>query len=84
MKNYLMLKNFCFSGEINPLTFGEYCEMLNEATKKHPNDFIICQPKVKVRNGFRYKLFIYLFHFLPASLFYVPEHFLTMKKPPRK
>ncbi|KAL7032641.1 hypothetical protein ACKWTF_007369 [Chironomus riparius] len=74
----------CTSGEINPLTFGEYCELLNEATRKHPNDFIICQPKVKVRNGLRYKLFIYLFHFLPASVFYLPEHFLAMKKPPRK
>lgn len=75
----------CTSGEINPLTFGTYCKMLNKATKKHPNDFIICQPKVKVRNGFRYKLFIYLFHFLPALLMYIPEHFLPVgKKSARK
>lgn len=33
----------CTSGEINPLTFGNYCKLLNKATKKHPNDFIICK-----------------------------------------
>jgi fatty acyl-CoA reductase len=74
----------CTSGEINPLTFGEYCTMLNNATRKHPNDFIICQPKVKVRNGLRYQLFILLFHFLPALIFWLPEHFLAFRKPPRK
>lgn len=73
------------SGEINPLTFGTYCKMLNKATKKHPNDFIICQPKVKVRNGLRYTVFIYMFHFIPALLLYIPEHFLpTSKKSSRK
>lgn len=74
----------CTSGEINPLKFGEYCELLNAAAKKHPNDFIICQPKVKVRNGLRYEIFIYLFHYIPALLFWIPEHFLAFKKPPRK
>lgn len=74
----------CTSGEINQLTFGEYATMLNNATRKHPNDFIICQPKVKVRNGLRYQLFIFLFHFLPALVFWLPEHFLAFKKPPRK
>lgn len=63
----------CTSGEINPLTFGNYCKMLNKATKKHPNDFIICQPKVQVRNGLRYYLFIAFFHFIPAFLLYLPE-----------
>lgn len=70
----------CTSGEINPLTFGTYCKLLNKATKKHPNDFIICQPKVKVRNGLRYTLFIYLFHFLPACLLYIPECLLPASR----
>lgn len=75
----------CTSGEINPLTFGNYCKLLNKATKKHPNDFIICQPKVKVRNGFRYTLFTYLFHIIPALLLYIPESLLpTHKKASRK
>lgn len=63
----------CTSGEINPLTFGTFSKMLNNATKKHPNDFIICQPKVKVRNGWRYIVFIAWFHFIPALLLYIPE-----------
>lgn len=63
----------CTSGEINPLTFRTYCKMLNKATKKHPNDFIICQPKVKVRTGWRYIVFIAFFHFIPALLLYIPE-----------
>lgn len=70
----------CTSGEINPLTFGTYCKMLNKATKKHPNDFIICQPKVSVRTGLRYTLFIYLFHFIPALLLFIPEHLLPASK----
>ncbi|CRK97590.1 CLUMA_CG010976, isoform A [Clunio marinus] len=70
----------CTSGEINPLTFGKYCRMLNKATKAHPNDYIICQPKVKVRNGFRYMLFTYLFHYIPALLLYIPEMFLHSSK----
>jgi len=75
----------CTSGEINPLTFGEYCSMLNKATKKHPNDFILCQPKVKVRNGLRYNVFIHIFHLLPALCLWIPEHFLpASKKPARK
>lgn len=73
------------SGEINPLTFGDYCKLLNKATKKHPNDFIICQPKVKVRTGLRYTIFIYLFHMLPALFLWIPENFLpAAKKPGRK
>jgi alcohol-forming fatty acyl-CoA reductase len=74
----------CTSGEINPLTFGNYCKMLNKATKKHPSDFIICQPKVKVRNGWRYTLFTYMFHLIPAMLIYIPEHFIPQKKKPAR
>lgn len=75
----------CTSGEINPLTFGNYCKLLNKATKNHPNDFIICQPKVKVRTGFRYTLFTYLFHLIPALLLYIPETLLpASKKSPRR
>lgn len=70
----------CTSGEINPLTFGSYCKMLNEASKKHPNDFFICQPKVKVRNGLRYSLFIFFFHLIPALLLYFPEKLLPANK----
>lgn len=74
----------CTSGEINPLSFGQYCKILNNATKKHPNDFIICQPQVKVRNGLRYTLFIYLFNFFPALIFWLPEHFVWRRKALRK
>lgn len=74
----------CTSGEINPLSFGEYCKILNNAAKKHPNDFIICQPQVKVRNGLRYSTFIYLFNFLPALIFWLPEHYLWRRKALRK
>jgi alcohol-forming fatty acyl-CoA reductase len=63
----------CTSGEVNPLTFGNYCKLLNKATKKHPNDFIISQPKVKVRNGLRYSMFVFLFHYIPALVLYLPE-----------
>jgi alcohol-forming fatty acyl-CoA reductase len=70
----------CTSGEINPLSFGEYCKILNNASKKHPNDFIICQPRVKVRNGFRYTLFVYMFNFLPALIIWLPEHLLWRRK----
>lgn len=66
----------CTSGEVNPLTFGNYCKLLNKATKKHPNDYIICQPKVKVRTGLRYSVFIFLFHYIPAILLYPLEMLL--------
>lgn len=70
----------CTSGEINPLSFGEYCRILNIASKKHTNDYIICQPHVKVRNGLRYTIFIYLFNFLPAYIFWLPEHFFFWRR----
>ena len=69
----------CSSGEVNPLSFGEYCDILNDVSKKHPNDYIICQPFVKVRNGLRYSIFIFLFNFLPALLFWLPEHLMWPK-----
>lgn len=64
----------CTSGDLQPLSFGEYCRILNSASKKHTNDYIICQPHVKVRNGLRYSIFIYIFNYLPAYLFWLPEH----------
>ncbi|XP_070493160.1 putative fatty acyl-CoA reductase CG8303 [Chironomus tepperi] len=67
----------CTSGEINPLTFGEYCTMLNDASRKHPNDLILCLPKAKVRKGLRFKLFLYLFQILPALIFYYPEQLIS-------
>ena len=74
----------CTSGELNSLTIGEFCSLANEATKKHPNDFIICQPQVKVRNGWRFTTFMYLFHMLPAILLYIPERLIPVRKPARR
>ncbi len=74
----------CTSGDLNPLNIENFCTIVNDVAKHHPNNFIICQPKAKIRNGLRYTVFMYLFHILPALLLWIPESILPVRLPPRK
>jgi hypothetical protein len=75
------VKYFFQTGEVKPLNIENFCRILNKSTKKHPNDYILWKPSVKVRNNFRYTVFEFLFHFLPALLLYIPEKIVPVKKP---
>lgn len=70
----------CTGGEIKPLKIGHYCELLNQAIEKHPCDFFIRQPHVKVRNGFRHFLYTWIFLYLPAFATYLPEKFFPIDR----
>ena len=71
----------CTSGETNPLPLKEFTNILNDSAAKVPCDTIVWVPKAKIRNGWRYTVFFYLFHYLPAMLFYFPETILKLGKP---
>lgn len=63
----------CTSGQINPVTISECCEHMNQTVGIHPSDKIMWLPRSKVRSGWRHNIVFYLFHILPALLFYIPE-----------
>lgn len=71
----------CTSGEVNPLTLSEFQDILNASVKRHPPDNFVWKPKTKLRNGWRYNLFFYLFHILPAMVFHIPEKILPIGMP---
>lgn len=68
------------AGERNPLTLNRFCELLNESAPKNPCDAIVWMPRAKIRNGLRYTVFFYLFHFIPAMFLYLPETILQIGK----
>lgn len=71
----------CTSGEINPITNQDLCDMYNNGIKKHPSDYILWRPLCKIRNSYRYLIFVYLFHYIPSLFLYIPEAILPVKKP---
>ena len=71
----------CTSGEVNPLTLGEFGEHINACVRKNPPHTFVWLPMAKLRNGWRYSLFFYLFHLLPAFIFVWPEKILGLGMP---
>ncbi|KAH8275336.1 hypothetical protein KR026_005314 [Drosophila bipectinata] len=71
----------CTSGEVNPLTLSEFCTIINDSVERHPPNSFVWKPVTKLRNGWRYNLFFYLFHLLPAMLFIIPEKLFGIGMP---
>lgn len=71
----------CTSGEVNPLTLQEFCVIMNESVKRHPPNNFVWKPSTKLRNGWRYNLFFYLFHILPALAYTIPEKLFGIGMP---
>lgn len=71
----------CTSGETNPLTIEKFRDILNASASVDPCDAIVWVPKAKIRNGLRYTVFFYLFHYFPAMMFYLPEVLFKLGKP---
>lgn len=63
----------CTSGEVNPLTNSEFCKYINDSVQRHPSHILVWKPHAKLRNGWRYNLFFYLFHLFPAIFCMLPE-----------
>lgn len=71
----------CTSGEVNPLTLSQFCDIINGSVERHPPNSFVWKPSTKLRNGWRYNLFFYLFHLLPAMIFYIPEKLFGIGMP---
>uniref|UniRef100_A0A1I8MDW3 Fatty acyl-CoA reductase n=2 Tax=Musca domestica TaxID=7370 RepID=A0A1I8MDW3_MUSDO len=71
----------CTSGEVNPLTLSEFCDIINTNVQKHPPNSFVWKPKAILRNGWRYNLFFYLFHMLPAMVYSIPEKLFSVGMP---
>lgn len=71
----------CTSGESNPLRLKTFRDILNTSASKDPCDTIVWVPNAKIRNGLRYTVFFYLFHYFPAVVFYLPETIFQLGKP---
>ncbi|XP_068145419.1 putative fatty acyl-CoA reductase CG8303 [Drosophila tropicalis] len=71
----------CTSGEVNPLTLSEFCTIINDSVERHPPNSFVWKPATKLRNGWRYNLFFYLFHLLPAMIFIIPEKLFGIGMP---
>ncbi|KAH8284634.1 hypothetical protein KR018_008616 [Drosophila ironensis] len=71
----------CTSGEVNPLTLSEFCTIINDSVERHPPNSFVWKPATKLRNGWRYNLFFYLFHLLPAMVFIIPEKLFGIGMP---
>ncbi|XP_037950867.1 putative fatty acyl-CoA reductase CG8303 [Teleopsis dalmanni] len=71
----------CTSGEVNPLTLSEFCDIMNASVERHPPNNFVWKPAAKLRNGWRYNLFFYLFHILPALVFIIPEKLFGIGMP---
>ena len=59
----------CTSGEVNPLTLSEFADILNASVKRHPADYFVWKPHTKLRTGWRYTVFFYLFQILPSLIY---------------
>ena len=70
----------CTSGERNPLKVAQFCNTLNIASRNHPSDKMVWIPNVKLRTSYRFTFFYWLFHFIPALLFYIPEKAFNLGK----
>lgn len=70
-----------FPGERNPLNQGDLVKYINEGVAKYPSDKMIWKPSMKMRSGWRYTLSFYLFHIIPALIYYLPERYLKLGKP---
>lgn len=77
MKSFLCI----FSGQTNPLIQGDLVKYINEGIQKYPSDKMIWKPSMKMRSGWRYTLSFYLFHIIPALIYYLPERYLKLGKP---
>ncbi|XP_034477087.1 putative fatty acyl-CoA reductase CG8303 [Drosophila innubila] len=71
----------CTSGEVNPLTLSQFCTIINDSVERHPPNSFVWKPSTKLRNGWRYNLFFYLFHLLPAMIFIIPEKLFGIGMP---
>ncbi|KAH8298474.1 hypothetical protein KR044_005155 [Drosophila immigrans] len=71
----------CTSGEVNPLTLSQFCDIINDSVERHPPNSFVWKPATKLRNGWRYNLFFYLFHLLPAMIFIIPEKLFGIGMP---
>ncbi|KAH8421055.1 hypothetical protein KR222_006573 [Zaprionus bogoriensis] len=71
----------CTSGEVNPLNLSQFCEIINDSVERHPPNSFVWKPSTKLRNGWRYELFFYLFHLLPAMIFIIPEKLFGIGMP---
>lgn len=68
----------CTSGERNPLSLEEFADILNDKVKVNPSTKMVWKPAAKIRYGWRYTIFFYLFHILPTMVFYWPEKMLHL------
>lgn len=59
--------------EKNSITLKELCETFNRCAALHPCDKFLWKPHCQLRNSFRYTIFFYLFHILPAMIVWIPE-----------
>ncbi|XP_059611063.1 putative fatty acyl-CoA reductase CG8303 [Phlebotomus argentipes] len=59
--------------EENPITLKELCDIFNRSAALHPCDKFLWKPHCQLRNSFRYTIFFYLFHILPAMVVWIPE-----------
>uniref|UniRef100_A0A1A9X2G8 Fatty acyl-CoA reductase n=1 Tax=Glossina brevipalpis TaxID=37001 RepID=A0A1A9X2G8_9MUSC len=71
----------CTSGEVNPMTSAQFCDYLNDSVKRHPPNNFVWKPMARLRSGWRYNLFFYLFHILPALIFLIPEKLFPLGMP---
>lgn len=68
----------CTSGERNPLSLDDFANIINDRVSVHPSTKMVWKPSAKIRYGWRYTLFFYLFHILPTMVFYWPEKLLAL------
>ncbi|XP_031630613.1 putative fatty acyl-CoA reductase CG8303 [Contarinia nasturtii] len=66
------------SGDVNPITLGEYTDIINDRVRVHPSQTMVWIPSAKIRNGLRYTVYFYLFQILPTMLWYWPEKLLGL------
>lgn len=71
----------CTSGESNPLTLAKFRDLVNQNAHVDPCDVLVWLPNARIRNGWRYTVFFWLFHYFPAALFYLPELIFPLGKP---
>uniref|UniRef100_A0A1B0CS60 Fatty acyl-CoA reductase n=1 Tax=Lutzomyia longipalpis TaxID=7200 RepID=A0A1B0CS60_LUTLO len=66
--------------EENSITLKELCDTFNKSAAVHPCDTFLWKPHCQLRNSFRYTLFFYLFHILPAMIVWIPEKITGLGK----
>ncbi|CAD7088168.1 unnamed protein product [Hermetia illucens] len=68
----------CTSGEVNPLTLEQFTDTLNKCVKYSPADYYLWKPYTKIRNGWRYALFFFLFQIIPSIFILLPEKIFNL------